>query len=153
MDRRLFARAGFGLFVAIFASPAKAESSKAHRVAIQIDSEDRRTQMLALGNAHNYAAYYKAKSEPFKIEIVVFGPGYSMVRADMSMMKGELDNLQKELGASLTVAACLNTRRALAESEGMKPDDIPLLPGVTNTPSGVVRVAELQEQGWSYIRP
>lgn len=70
-----------------------------------------------LGNAHNYAAYYRATGEPFEIEIITFGPGYSMVRADMSMMKGELENLRKDLGASLAIAACHNTRRALADNE------------------------------------
>lgn len=153
MDRRVFSRAGMGIFAALFASPARAAANKPHRVAIQINSEDRKTQAVALGNAHNYAAYYKAKGEPFEIEIVTFGLGYSMVRADMSMMKGELEGLQKELGSSLRVVACQNTRRALADSEGKKPEDIPLLPGVKETPSGVVRLAELQEQDWAYIRP
>jgi intracellular sulfur oxidation DsrE/DsrF family protein len=27
------------------------------------------------------------------------------------------------------------------------------IPGATIVPSGVVRLMELQEQGWSYIRP
>ena len=120
---------------------------------MQVNSDDRRVQAGALGNAHNYATYYKAKGEPFAIEIVVFGPGFSMVRADMSMMKGDLETLQNDLGASLAFAACHNTRSALAASESKKPDDIPLLPGVQETPSGVVRLAELQEQGWAYIRP
>ena len=69
------------------------------------------------------------------------------------MMKGEVETLQKELGTALVVSACQNTRKAIAESMGKAPADIPLLPGVTETPSGIVRVAELQEQGWSYARP
>ena len=147
MDRRLFTRAGLGIFGTAFATSANAATGKNHRVAIQINSEDRRSQAGALGNAHNYAAYYSAKGEPFAIEIVTFGPGYSMVRADMSMMKGELETLQRELGGDLHIVACQNTRRALADKEGKKPEDIPLLPGVSETPSGVVSLAELQEQG------
>ena len=153
MDRRFFGRAGLGIVAAVAASSARAAEPKPHRVVFQISVEDRRTQGLVLGNAHNYAAYYKANGEPVEIEIVAFGPGYSLVRGDMSMMKGELENLQHDLGASLTVMACQNTRRGIAESEGKKPADIPLLPGVKETPSGVVRLAELQEQGWAYIRP
>ncbi len=67
-------------------------------------------------------------------------------------MKGELEELQNELGGDLHIAACDNTRRALADAEG-KNRRIPLLPGVNDTPIGVVRLAELQEQGWVYIRP
>ena len=38
----------------------------------------------------------------------------------------------------------------MEKSEG-KP--IPILPQATTVPSGVVRLMQLQEQGWSYIRP
>ena len=153
MDRRAFGFAGLGVFSAFAATSAKAADGKGHKVAIQISSDDRHTQGLALGNAHNYFAYYKAKGEPVQIEIVVFGPGYSMVRADLSMMKGEIEDIEKDLGAALVISACHNTRQAIAESMGKKPDEIPLLPGVKETPSGIVRLAELQEQGWAYIRP
>jgi len=30
---------------------------------------------------------------------------------------------------------------------------IPILPDATVVPSGVVHLSELQEQGWSYVRP
>ena len=152
-DRRALARTGLGAVAVLAVGSAAAADAKPHRVALQASSEDRHTQALVIGNAHNYAAYYKAKGEPYAIEIVVFGPGYAMVRSDMSMMKGELETLQKDLGDSLVVSACQNTRRAIAESMGKAPADIPLLPGVKETPSGVVRLAELQEQGWAYIRP
>lgn len=152
-DRRALGRGGLGVVAALAAGSAVAADSKPHRVAIQVSSEDRHTQALALGNAHNYAAYYKAKGEPYAIEIVAFGPGFAMVRGDMSMMKGEIETLQKELGDTLVVSACENTRKAIADSMGKQPDEIPLLPGVKETPSGIVRLAELQEQGWAYIRP
>ena len=85
MDRRLFNRLAPGLlavFGGLAVRPAEAgESQKSHRVVVQVSSGDRQTQQLALGNAANYAAYYKARGEPFAIEIVAFGPGYQMVRA------------------------------------------------------------------------
>jgi intracellular sulfur oxidation DsrE/DsrF family protein len=31
--------------------------------------------------------------------------------------------------------------------------EVPLVPQATMVKSGVVRVMELQEQGWSYLRP
>ncbi len=164
LDRRSFGRAGAGglasLAAGLVATAAAAEGDTggkarawAHRAAFPVSSDDRKTQMLVLGNVRNYVAFYKAKDEPCQIEIVAFGPGFSMLRGDISMMKGEIETLQKDLGASLTVSACRNTRTAIAESENRHPDDIPLLPGVTETPSGVVRLAELQGQGYAYLRP
>ena len=75
-----------------------------------------------------------------------------LMRGEMSMVKGAIADLQKELGPAITFAACQNTRRAIAASEGKTPDQIPQRPGVRDAPSGVVRLAALQEQGWSYIR-
>ena len=156
MDRRFFNRLGLGVVAtagAVAARAAQADGKTGHRIVVQVSSGDRQTQQLALGNAGNYAAHYKAKGEPFAIEIVAFGPGYQMVRGDMSMMKGDVAALQEKLGAALVISACQNTRRGIAASEGKQPADIPQLAGVTDTPSGIVRVAELQEQGWSYVRP
>ena len=154
MDRRSLGLGGLGAIAAgAMSIAAKAADVKTHRVVFQVSSEDRREQALVLGNVHNYAAHYKAKGEPSSIEIVAFGPGFSLVRGDISMMKGEVETLQKDLGSSLVIRACQNTRRAIAASMGKQASDIPLLPGVEETPSGVVRVAELQEQGWAYLRP
>ncbi len=154
LDRRSLGRgAGLGAFAGLFATAAAADEAPSHRAAFQISVEDRKTQALLLGNARNYAAHYRAQGAACAVEIVAFGPGFSMLRADISMMKGELEALQKDLGTSLTVSACHNTRAAIAESEGRQPSDIPLLPGVSETPSGVVRLAELQGRGWAYLRP
>ena len=124
-----------------------------HRLVIQVSTDDRKVQAMALGNAGNYAAHYKAKNEPFAIEVVAFGGGYAMLRGDISMVKGNVEALQRALGDTITFSACQNSRRGIAESEGKTPDQIPPLPGVRDTPAGIVRVAELQEQGWSYARP
>ncbi len=127
MDRRDFTRIGLGLTVAgtPLAAAGSAQAAyepkdKTHRVAIQVSSDDHKTQELALGNAHNYAAYYKAKGEPCRIEVVAFGPGYNMVRDDISMVKGNIENLKQELGAAITFSACQNTRAGIAASMGRR---------------------------------
>ncbi len=160
MDRRDFTRIGLGLAAGGAVLSAATQGAladdgkgKTHRVAIQVSSEEHRTQELALGNAHNYAAYYKAKGEPFQIEIVAFGPGYGMMRDDISMVKGNIESLKQELGDRISFAACQNTRAGIAASMGQKPEQVPQIKEATSTPSGIVRLAELQEQGWAYIRP
>lgn len=163
MDRRAFNHGGLGLFAALsalFVSEARAAqrdtaspAASDNTVVISVTTDDRHNQALVLGNARNYAAYYKSKQEPYAVEIVAFGPGYNMLREDISMVKGEIESLQKDLGANLVLSACQNSRKHIAESEGKAPDEIKQLPGVRDTPSGIVRVAELQRQGWSYVRP
>lgn len=160
MNRRDVTRLGLGLAAGSTAlvaaggtGMADEPKGKAHRVAIQVSSEDHRTQELALGNAHNYAAYYKDRGEPYQIEVVAFGPGYNMLRDDISMVKGNIENLKQELGANITFAACQNTRAAIAASMGQKVEQVPQIKEATDTPSGIVKLAELQEQGWAYIRP
>ena len=76
-----------------------------------------------------------------------------MFRSDISMVAGNIEELKKDLGNSITFAACQNTRAAIAASMGQKPEQVPQIKEATDTPSGIVRLAELQEQGWAYIRP
>jgi hypothetical protein len=48
------------------------------------------------------------------------------------------------------LSACNNTLQGMEAAERKK---IELMPEATIVPSGVVRLMELQEQGWSYVRP
>ena len=50
----------------------------------------------------------------------------------------------------LTFAACGNTQANQSKAEN-KP--VTLVDEAKVTPSGVVRLMELQKQGWAYIRP
>ena len=50
----------------------------------------------------------------------------------------------------LKFSACGNTHRKMSENAGK---DVALIDGVGMAPSGVVRLVELQEQGYAYVRP
>jgi intracellular sulfur oxidation DsrE/DsrF family protein len=76
-----------------------------------------------------------------------------MLQDDLSGVKPAVENLMRDFGASLSFVACQNTRKAIAKFKGVTPEEIKQIPGVKDTPSGVVRLAELQRQGWSYIKP
>ena len=53
----------------------KTESRAAtHKVAIQVNQNDKAVMDLALNNAKNIVDYYKAKGETVAIEIVTYGP-------------------------------------------------------------------------------
>jgi uncharacterized protein len=133
------------------ASSALAADTKPHRVAIQVDQNDPQVMNLALNNATNVIEYYRAKNEDVDIDIVTYGPGLHMLRADTSPVQDRLKRL-KELAfpGNIQLSACNNTKQGMEKAEGKA---ISIVPEATIVPSGVVRLMELQEQGWSYIRP
>ena len=104
---------------------------------------------LALNNAKNVIDYYKAKGETVTIEIVTYGPGLHMLRADTSPVKDRLAPIALE-NPNLAFIACGNTQANQSKAEG-KP--VSLLSEAKVMPSGVVRLMELQKQGYAYIRP
>jgi len=129
--------------------PSKASANFQHKVAIQVNQNDKAVMELALNNAKNIAEYFKAKNEPVKIELVAYGPGLHMLRSDTSPVKERISVMSLE-NPNMTFAACGNTQANQAKAEN-KP--VTLLSEAKVTPSGVVRLMELQKQGYAYIRP
>ena len=128
-----------------------AESAKPHRIAIQIDQNDPALMTLVLNNAENVAEYYQGRGEDVQIEIVAYGPGLNMLRDDTSPVKGRIRRMVEGAWPStIKFSACGVTKAAMEKKEG---HPIPIVPQASVVPSGVVRLNELQEQGWSYIRP
>ncbi len=124
---------------------------KTHRLAIQVDQNDPAIMNLVLNNVANVMAYYHDKGEQAQIEVVAYGPGLHMLRADTSPVKDRLRRMaQDTFPSSVTFTACGNTKDGMEEKEG---HPIEIVPEATIVPSGVVRLIELQEQGWSYVRP
>jgi intracellular sulfur oxidation DsrE/DsrF family protein len=129
---------------------AKAKPAKAtHKVAIQVSENDKAQMNLALNNAKNIIEYFKSKGEPVAIEIVTYGPGLHMLRADTSPVKDRISPMALE-HPNLKFIACANTQANQSKAEG-KP--VTLISEATVMPSGVVRLMELQKQGYAYIRP
>ena len=134
-----------------FASSAFAADTKPHRVAIQVNQNDPQVMNLALNNATNILEYYRAKNEDVEIDIVTYGPGLHMLRSDTSPVQDRLKRL-KEMAfpSKVQFSACNNTKQGMEKTEGKA---ISVVSDATIVPSGVVRIMELQEQGWSYVRP
>jgi uncharacterized protein len=135
----------------VFASTALAADSKPHRIAIQIDQNDPQIMNLVLNNATNVVEYYRAKNEAVDVDIVAYGPGLHMLRADTSPVQDRVKRLKDmAFPGKIQFSACNNTRQGMEKAEGHA---IPILADATIVPSGVVHLMELQEQDWSYIRP
>lgn len=127
----------------------KADKKKNHKLAIQVADERPETMNLALNNARNVVEYYKSRGEAVQIEIVTYGPGLHMLREDTSPVKQRIAAMALEEPA-ITFAACANTQANMSKREDKT---VPLVSEAKVVPSGVVRLMELQRQGWAYIRP
>ena len=144
------AMAAVGL-LAILAGAASAADPKEHRVSIQVDQNDPDVMNLALNNATNILEQYKSKGETVQIEVVTYGPGLHMLRADTSPVKDRIKQIaDASFPSSIKFSACGNTKEGMEKRESKT---ITIIPQAEIVPSGAVRLIELQEQGWSYLRP
>ena len=114
-----------------------------------MNQNDKAVMDLALNNAKNIADYFKAKGETVVIELVAYGPGLHMLRSDTSPVKERISVMSLE-NPHMAFAACGNTQANQAKAE-YKP--VTLISEAKVIPSGVVRLMELQKQGYAYIRP
>ena len=128
---------------------AQGVAKKAHRLVLQVNTNDPAMMNLALNNATNVEQYYKDLGEKVEIEVVTFGPGLHMLRNDTSLVKDRIKAIAEKM-PSISFKACGNTQENMHKAENK---EIPLVSQATLVKSGVVRVMELQEQGWSYVRP
>ena len=120
-----------------------------HRLILQVNTNDPAAMNLALNNATNVAQYYKDAGEKVRIEVVTFGPGLHMLRDDTSPVKARIEEMTLST-PEISFKACGNTRERMHKAENK---DIAILPQAEMVKSGVVRVMELQEKGWSYVKP
>ncbi|WP_417686945.1 hypothetical protein [Roseibium sp.] len=120
-----------------------------HKVAIHVDENDPQVMNMALNNAQNINSYYQSKGDTVEIELVAYGPGLVMLREDKSPVKDRISAMSLEM-ANLSFSACGNTHRNMSKAEGA---EVALVSEASLVPSGVVRLIELQESGFSYIRP
>jgi len=56
--------------------------AKPHRLLIQVNKNDPAVMSLALNNATNVIEYYRSKGEEVAVDVVTYGPGLNMLRAD-----------------------------------------------------------------------
>ena len=127
------------------------QAPKAHRLLIQVDQNDPAVMNLALNNATNVIEYYRAKGQDVNVDVVTYGPGLHMLRADTSPVLDRIKSLKDSAFPSkIQFSACGNTKEGMEKKEG---HPINVLSEAVIVPSGVVRLIELQEKGWSYVRP
>lgn len=128
----------------VFAVPCALAQTAAlphNRVVMQVSDADPGKWNLALNNAHNLQSDLGAKN--VEIEIVAYGPGIGMLKAD-SIVGNRIGDA---LASGVKVAACENTMH------GQKLTKQDMLNGIDYVPAGVVEIMHRQQQGWAYLRP
>ncbi|MFZ2100858.1 MAG: DsrE family protein [Oricola sp.] len=133
---------------ALAMSAVSAFAADPHKLAIHVDENDPAVMNLALNNAANVKSFYDAKGESVEIEIVAYGPGLNMYVAE-SPVKDRISAMALE-NPDLHFSACGNTLAAMTKKAG---HDIALMPEAKVVPAGVVRLMELQADGYAYVRP
>lgn len=136
----------FALLFAVFTSVnlVTAEEQKHHKMVIQVSSNDAKTQTIALNNAVNLQKHYGIDN--VTVEVVAYGPGLSLLTAKSD----NADRVKSLVSQDITFSACANTINNIEKKKGKKPT---LTEGVEVVPGGVVRIMELQEDGYAYLRP
>jgi len=124
---------------------------KPHHVAFHVDQNDPDVMNQTLNNATNVIEYYRARNEDVDVDIVTYGPGLNMLRTDTSPVQDRIKRLKDIVfPGKIQFSACNLTKTGMEKREGHA---ISVVPEASIVASGVVHLMELQEQGWSYIRP
>ena len=122
---------------------------KTHYLAIHVDENDPKVMNIALNNVQNVTKYYESRGDKVVIEVVAYGPGLNMYIPGKSPVADRISAMSLGMD-NVSFAACGNTLRKMREKTGK---DIQVMEEATVVPSGVVRLMELQEQGYAYVRP
>jgi intracellular sulfur oxidation DsrE/DsrF family protein len=120
-----------------------------HKLALQVSDNDTDKMNATLNVAANVSRYYADKGEEVEIEIVAFNAGLHMLRQDTSPVKERVRSFKDGM-PNVVFDACDNTIQAMKKREGK---DIPIIANVRVVPAGVVTLIELDEKGWTIVRP
>jgi uncharacterized protein len=143
MRRGLFSLVAVAALSALLPFDSMAQSLAGKNKAVfQVSDNDPAKWNLALNNAKNVQDDLGG-SDAVDLEIVVYGPGIGMLKAD-SPVAGRV---AVALKSGVRVVACENTMKA------QKLVYADMLPAIGYVPAGVVELMKKQQEGYAYIRP
>lgn len=119
------------------------------RLVLLVTENDEAKMNMVLTNAANVASHYLAEGGQVEIEIVAYGPGLHMLRADTSPVKKRVLSFTQNF-PNIKLLACGNTMETIERKTGKK---VPLVSNASVVQAGVVHVLERQHEGWAYVRP
>jgi intracellular sulfur oxidation DsrE/DsrF family protein len=137
----MFAALLFAVSAVLLPAQSHAQKSDRQRVVFQVSDNDPAKWNLALNNARNVQA--DLGKDNVDVEIVAYGPGLNMLKADSKVAP----RLAQALGGSIGLMACENTMR------NTKTTRTDMYAGISYVDAGVVHIMKRQREGWNYIRP
>jgi intracellular sulfur oxidation DsrE/DsrF family protein len=140
MIARSMALVGAGAVAAQAGAATTATAGGPYKVVFQVSDADPKKWALTLNNVKNLQEALGASN--VSVEIVAYGPGIGMLKADSEMGNRVLDALQ----AQVAVMACENTMR------GQHLTHADMLGKIGYVPSGVAELVKRQAEGYAYIR-
>jgi len=138
-----------GLTGAAVAQDSESPDDGIHYLALQISDNDPEKMNTVLNVAANVSRLYSERAEEVEIRIVAFNAGLHMLRSDTSPVLDRLKSFDQSM-PNVSFAACQNTIDAMAKKEGQ---EIPIADNAERVPAGVVELIELDEDGWTIVRP
>lgn len=127
----------------VMASPESKPFAE-ERIVLQISDAAPFKQTLVLNVASNLVRHYGP--DKVDIEIVAFGPGLRLLFKE-NANSSRINNLSQ---SGVSFASCKNTLTKMTSILGHKP---PLNSHAKSVPAGVVRIIELENQGYKLIKP
>jgi uncharacterized protein len=135
------------LAVVFFATSVNAEG--VHKLALQISDNNAQKMNTVLNVAANVSRHYSDKGEEVEIKVVAFNAGLHMLRTDTSPVAKRMQSFAKSM-PNVSFLACNNTINGMTKKEGKKPE---VFDHSVIVPAGVVSLMELDESGWTILRP
>lgn len=126
------------------ASHAADKSLADVKVVLQISDNDPSKQELVLNVANNLVTHYGPES--VDIEIVAFGPGLRLMFAENANAK----RIAGLASNNVKFSACGNTMKKMTSLLGKEPK---LNSNAKIVTAGVVRIIELENQGYKLVKP
>lgn len=114
------------------------------RVVLQISDSEPFKQTLVLNVATNLVKHYGP--DKVDVEIVAFGPGLRLMFKD-NVNTGRIEGLTS---SGVKFSACKNTITGMTKKLGHAPE---LNTNAVPVSAGVVRIIELENQGFKLIKP
>ena len=114
------------------------------RIVLQISDPDPFKQTLVLNVATNLIKHYGP--DKVDVEIVAFGPGLRLMFKD-NVNSSRIEGLS---ASGVKFAACKNTLTGITKKLGHTPE---LHSSAVPVTAGVVRIIELENQGFKLIKP
>ena len=134
--------------IAMLAMPAVASAAE-HKLVLQISDNDADKMNTVMNVAANVSRLYTARDDQVDIKVVAFNAGLHMLRPDTSPVAERIVNFAASM-PNVEFQACNNTREAMAKKSGK---DVPIYDFAEVVPAGVVSIIELDEQGYTIVRP